>query len=282
MGSINALCNSLFGMVWRPFVALSPWVGLTLLSVVVGVLALVCFKYCSNQKRIAEVKDKYKGHLLAIRLYRDDIVIVMRSLGRTLRYVLAYLGHNLRPMLVLLVPMMLLFAQMQMHLAYRPLEVGEKFKVEVRLKGDVEPAQAMNLELDLPEGLSLVHRVRIPEQRRAIYELTSTRRVDGDLRLRLASETATKSCVIADQEGPLVALAQLRGSSLADLFMFPTEPGFPKDSSFAQVSFHYPVRPLTLLGFDWSFGAEWGMGVLFLVISMVAAFLLKGLFGVTF
>ena len=61
-----------------------------------------------------------------------------------------------------------------------------------------------------------------------------------------------------------------------------TEDSFGSDSRFQLVKFTYPVRPLPLFGFDWSFGTEAGMMITVFILTIVFALLLKGFFGVEF
>ena len=81
---------------------------------------------------------------------------------------------------------------------------------------------------------------------------------------------------------PVGDAVQSWGDSFWDLLLYPTEARFASGSAFTSISVSaYPIRELRLLGIDWSFGIELGMGLTFMVISIVAALLLKGLFGVT-
>ena len=45
------------------------WVGLTILSVVAGVIMLIAFRYTSNQAAIGKAKDDIKANLLALKEY---------------------------------------------------------------------------------------------------------------------------------------------------------------------------------------------------------------------
>ena len=62
------------------------------LSLVVGLLMVVLFGYTSDQKAIGIAKDQLKAHLLAVRLYRDQIPVVMGSYGKILRGTGRYLN----------------------------------------------------------------------------------------------------------------------------------------------------------------------------------------------
>lgn len=281
MSAINSAMTSIFGLIWAPFEGMNPWIGLTLLGVVFGILALLAMKYCSNQARIVELKDRYKGHVLAIKLFRDDLGVVISSLLHTLRLIGFYLGHQLRPMAVMMIPFVLIFAQMQMRLAYSPLPVGTETMVSVELSAQ-RPGEDVEVVAELPVGVELAGKpVRIPARKMVVYRLKVTAPGRHELRFQAGAETVTKSLHVglADDGTPMVS--PVRSASFMDLLLFPTEPTFEANSGFSKIALSYPVRPLPFLGIDWSFGMELGMGITFVIISLVAAFLLKGAFGVT-
>ena len=59
-------------------------------SVVTGLVMVVVFRYTSDQKAIRSAKDKLKAHLLAVRLFQDQLPVVLRSYGRILRGTVTY------------------------------------------------------------------------------------------------------------------------------------------------------------------------------------------------
>src|SRR6201999_307927 len=67
------------------FLFTSPLALVVALSIVVGLLMIVLFGYTSNQKAIGVAKDQLKAHLLAVRLFQDQLHVVVGSYGRILR-----------------------------------------------------------------------------------------------------------------------------------------------------------------------------------------------------
>jgi len=281
MSALNSFFNSLFAVVWSPFQGINPWVGLTVLSVLVGIAALLGMKYFSNQDRIEELKERYKAHVLAIRLFRDDLGIVMGSMFRTLNYIARYMGHSLRPMVVLLVPIVFLFAQMQMRLAYEPWDVGHSEVILVDLEAEVSAEQLAATSVDLPDGVEVCGPVGVAvAKNRVAFPIKATVAGKHLLKFRCGDETVEKSLHVATTDD-LDSLSPVRSSGFWDLLLFPTEATFGDSSAFTKIKVPYGIKPLMLFGFDCSFGIELGMGLVFMVISIVIAFALKGVFGVT-
>src|SRR5437899_6324667 len=103
-----------------------------LLSLLIGLLMVVVFRYTSDQKAIRLAKDQLKAHLLAVRLFHDQLPVVLSSYGRILRCT----GHSLRlpfkPLLFVVLPLTFLIVQLDRYLVWSPLQYGHASLVKVR------------------------------------------------------------------------------------------------------------------------------------------------------
>jgi hypothetical protein len=100
-------------------------------SLVVGLLMVVLFGYTSDQKAIGIAKDQLKAHLLAVRLYRDQIPVVMGSYGKILRGTGRYLKLAFKPLLYVIIPITLLMVQVDRYLGQTPIPVNAPFLLTV-------------------------------------------------------------------------------------------------------------------------------------------------------
>ena len=133
MNTINAILNFLFEAVFYPFQSFPPIWGLFFISVLTGVLMLLVFKRISNQEGIRRIKNRIKAHLLEMRLYKDDIRLSFRVMGALLIDNFKYLTFALRPMLVLMIPVLLILIHTGTRYAQRPLQNGESAIVTTEL-----------------------------------------------------------------------------------------------------------------------------------------------------
>ena len=109
------------------------------------------FGYTSDQKAIRIAKDQLKAHLLAVRLFRDQLPVVMRSYGRILRGTGRYLRLAFMPLLYVIIPITLLIVQLDRYFGWMPLQPAQPFLLTVR----VEDPDALNeASLELPPELS--------------------------------------------------------------------------------------------------------------------------------
>src|SRR5271167_2701916 len=111
----------------------SPLAIVIFVSLVVGLVMVVVFGYTSDQKAIGVAKDQLKAHLLAVRLYRDQIPVVMGSYGKILRGTGRYLKLAFKPLLYVIVPITLLIIQVDRYLGATPIPVNAPFLLTVRV-----------------------------------------------------------------------------------------------------------------------------------------------------
>ena len=161
MAAFNSVMTSIFDVVLIPFELMSYYGPLVVVSGLFGILALILFKRISFQAGIKATKDKIKGHMIAIRIYQDDLVVVGQSVLKVLTRNFQYLGLNFGPILPLVIPFLILAAQFVVRYAYDPVPVqevradfmsGEGTMVEVEMSqghsGEVE-----HLSIELSDGL---------------------------------------------------------------------------------------------------------------------------------
>jgi len=280
MDAVNAATRQVFDLVWLPFAGLPAWIGLFVFGVLFGVVALVAMKYTIDPRRVTAFKDCYQGHILAIKLFRDSFTVVMSSLVKTLFWVGGYLTEQFKPVLIMLVPFVLLFAQMQMRLGFRPLDLEREVLVTVEL----DPARVKGVPevaLDLPDGVVQARPpVREPALHRVVFALVPKVAGHHELRFRFGAEVEVKTLDAGAIAGmPMVS--PMRSAGFFDQLENPAEHGLAPSSAFTKIAFPCPVRPVPFLGLDLSFHSDFGMMLVFIVVSIVAALALKDLFGVT-
>ena len=160
MNGINNALTSLFDKVLAPLEWVSVSFALILVSGVFGIFALWIFKYISWQKGIGATKDKIKGHMIAIRLYQDDLVVVGSSVLKVLGRNFQYLALNFGPFIPLAIPFVFVAAQLVTRYGFEPVPVYATNEpqlagqgTQVKLWFDAGDARFDDLELKLSEGL---------------------------------------------------------------------------------------------------------------------------------
>jgi hypothetical protein len=107
----------------------SPAVLVMLLSLVLGLLMVVVFRYTSDQTGIRIAKDHLQAHLLAVQLFQDQLPVVLSSYGRILISTGSYLQLAFKPLLFVILPLTFLMVQLDRYLGSTPLPAGQAFLI---------------------------------------------------------------------------------------------------------------------------------------------------------
>ncbi len=240
------------------------------LSLVVGLLMVVLFGYTSDQKAIGVAKDQLKAHLLAVRLYRDQIPVVMGSYGKILRGTGRYLKLAFKPLLYVIVPITLLMVQVDRYLGQTPIAVNAPFLLTVHMT----TGEALNdAALELPPEITMtappVHVVAANE---VVWRLAGAK--DGKYALKISTGgRGVEKAVCIGGDLPRISTVRLRGKFWERIFSS-AEPAIPADSPIESISINYPDRDIAVAGY----GMNWIW--MFFILSMLAGFVFKELLGI--
>ncbi len=248
----------------------SPLAIVVVVSLVVGLLMVVLFGYTSDQKAIGIAKDQLKAHLLAVRLYRDQIPVVMGSYGKILRGTGRYLKLAFKPLLYVIIPIILLMVQIDRYLGSTPIPPNAPFLLTVRTTGGDALTDAT---LDLPPEITTsAPPVHVPSTREIVWRLIGSKEGKYEVKILVAGQSAAKSISVGSGL-PRISTVRLRGHFWGRVFSS-AEPALPENSPIESISINYPDRNIEVAGY----GMNWIW--LFFILSMVAGFIFKELLGI--
>jgi hypothetical protein len=266
LAGINAVANAAGDLLQAPVAACPGWLSLTVISAAVGVLALIVFKYTSNQQAIGRVRDDIKANLLAVKLYRDSFSVAMKSQARVLTGACRLLLYSLVPMLVLIGPVCLGLAQMGSWYQARPLR-PEDGQVTVQLKVNGPPGILPLVTLEpFPAARLLAGPVRVSSRGEIYFKLQPLENGTHTLVFRVGDGRYEKQMVIGN--GFMRVSPKRPGAHLGDVLMYPLETPFASADPVQSISIAYPPRDSRMYGTDW-----WV--VYFFLASMACALLCK-------
>jgi len=275
MSFINAILRTLVDGLLYPFRDLSPLVGLTVVSLLTAMGLLIVFKHTSNQKALEDVKQKIHAGLFEIRLYNDDFRAIMRAQAGILRANLTYMRYSMAPMIWTLPPLVLLIAQLQFHYGYAGLTPGQEVLLKVEFsEGAYGGNEKPPVTVTTPEGLKLDDlAVWIPTLGEMAWRLTAAAPGDYELEIRNGAEAAaTKTVRVADN---VVRRSPFKVRGVLNELIYPAEPSLPQGGAIEAITVTYPEADVDVFGFE----LHWM--IVYFVLSMVFAFILRGPFGVT-
>lgn len=288
MAAINSILRPIFDALLIPFQGFPPLVGLTIVSLVVAVAMLLVFKATSNQDGLAVVKKKIHACLFEIRLHNDDLRAILRAQGELMVHNLSYLRYSLVPMLWMIVPFVLVVAQLQFHYGYDPIEPGQTALVKVALADGWEDAVPVTevdgftkpvARLEAPAGIEVTSpAVWIPSASELDWRIEGKTPGDYELTVHLGEGDGTsvaKQVRVAETGSAIERMSPIRPDrSFLDQLIYPAEAPLP-DGPVHRVTVTYQDAEVWFLGWN----THWL--VVFFILSIAFAFALRNRFGVT-
>jgi uncharacterized membrane protein (DUF106 family) len=250
----------------------SPLSIVVILSVVIGLGMIVLFGYTSDQKAIGIAKDRLKAHLLAVRLFRDQLHVVMGSYGKVLGGTGRYLQLAFKPLLYVIIPITLLIIQLDRSLGLTGIQTNTPFLLTAKLN-NADALNAVSIELP-PEVTASAPPVHVSADNEAVWRLVATQEGSYEVKIITGNETAVKTLRVSSQ---LVRVSpeRLRGHFWDRMFSS-GESALPDSSPVESITVDYPERniPLGIAGYEMNW--IW----LFFILSMIAGFIFKELLGI--
>src|SRR5438270_6896956 len=237
------------------------------ISIVIGLVMVVVFRYASDQKAIHVAKNHLKAHLLALRLFQDQIPVVMRSYGRIMLATGHYLRLAFKPLLFVIVPMTFLIVQLDRYLGSAPVPTGQPFLMTVHI---ADSNALNNVSLSLPDGMTTTApAVHVPSENQVVWRVVAERSGRYVVNVQASDQIFSKQVVVGSGLSRL-SPARLRGQ-LWERFFVSAEPALPQNKLIDAIDVQYPDRSVAFAGFEWNW--IW----LFFVLSLAAGFLFKSI-----
>lgn len=226
MNTINIICTTFGDILLWPFMVLGLSTGLVLFSMCAGLLIILVLPSISNQTGIKWAKDKIKGHLLEVYLYRNNVGIAMKAQLNMLRYNMAYVFFALTPVVVLMIPFVLIMIQLNARFGYDPLRVGDSANVKA-LFNETLPEEEITLTSS--EGIKIeTPSCRVPQNGEVIWRIRALKEGRHSVTLQVGDSEITKEIVVGMDRAitPIRYRSALSQSFLPRrTYFFPTKTG---------------------------------------------------------
>ena len=267
---LSTALTAIFDIILRPFSSLSPIWGLLAISFVSGILMVIIFKHTSNQKAIRAAKDKIGAYLLEIRLFKDDVGLMLNAQKRILRTNLTYLRYSVIPMLIMLAPVVLILAQLGIRYENRPLKPGESVLVKMKF---ADPIEGLSVAVEPTDGLRLeTPLLHIPDEREVDVRVKAITEGTHQLTISYGGQQTSMPIVVSNQLEK--TYGERKKADFSGFLFSPGQKPLPKDSSLESINIILPERELSLFGLN----MHWLL--IFFIVSVVAGYSLKGVFKV--
>ncbi len=274
MAVVARVMTAIFDVLFVPF-GWSAVAGITFWSVVLGAVFLKLYGMVTNQDALKDVKRRMSAAVLAVRLFQQDIGVLLQSQGRLFAAVGGYTFQAGRSIVALLPVAILVMTQFAVRADVKPLPPNQKVDIKVKLSADAPPGPAPTLQ---GEGIELLGEpIRVGTD--VTYKIKPGMSGKREFTLSYAGQEEKIPLYVGEGEDfPKRIYHQTTKSSFAAELEYPGGPRFPENSYFDLVEVEYP-HVESIFGVGAWFGlpaAIWYFGI----VSMIAGFLLKDKLGV--
>jgi uncharacterized membrane protein (DUF106 family) len=272
MWHLSLLLSKLFDLFLTPFESLPPFWSLFIFSISTGILMLLIFRYTSNQKGIKETKNRIKAHLMEIRLFKDDLRILLSAQKNLLIYNAKYMKYAVKPMLFMIVPVSIILIQLHCWFGYSPLKVGESTLLKVKVDEWKKVLSGISIEVD--EGIIVeTPPLMISEKREVCWRIRANMLGEHKILVKALPYSFQKKVLVSNEKLGRISPRRVK-SNLWDNLVSPGEKPIIENSLVNRIEVDYPERSIEILGLR----THWL--IIFFVLSIVFGFILKGFFRV--
>jgi uncharacterized membrane protein (DUF106 family) len=273
MWVFNSIFGKLFEIVFFPFKSMTPWIGMIFISFLTALLMLCVFRFTSYQQGIKQVKNKIKAHLLEIRLFKDSLNVSFRAQGNILRYNLKYIGYSVKPLMVMIIPLILILIQLNLWFGHQSLTPGQEVILKVEVDEDLS---LLDTEFLIESSSGLVIEtppLRIEEKREVNWKLFAKETGIHELSMTVNGHRIVKKVAVAQKSLSKISPIKIRRNLIDEIF-HPGEAPIPANHPIKSLEIKYPLNYMSLFGWK----IHWL--IVYFAVSIIFGFALKGVFKV--
>ncbi len=248
-------------LLW-PIDAMPPFLGLTIVSIVTGVVLLWLVGKTTHQSLVGRARDRMTSAIYEIRLYLDSPLRVFASQGRLLKWSFVYIASMIPALLAAALPLGLLYFHLEVRYGLSPLEVGREFTAKIQLAEGVD-GSAVTAEPS--PGVELSPASLFDHTTRELFLKGKVVGKDnGALNIRVNDESLKKELLV---EGVSKMAAPDRFAGMDLLWQLGAEAPLPTGGAVESLSISHEALERTWLGMPW-----W---MYWLLVATVAALALR-------
>ena len=149
----GSLLNGFFDILLIPFRIFPPFWGLLFISLISGFGMILVFSRVSNQKKISRLRKKMGGEVLGILLHVSSPGTVIKFAWRLICSNTIYLAYLLKPLLVIAIPFMLVWGQLDARYSTGGINQDYPVTVTVQYENGLPARENLNMKAT---GLELI------------------------------------------------------------------------------------------------------------------------------
>ncbi len=246
---------------------LGPRAGLLLCAGLATGVVLLIFRRTADPKALRGAKDRMQAALLGLMLFRHDTGVMFHEEGRLIVGALGYLRAGMRPLVFVVIPMVVLVAEMDLAYGRRALALGETAVLTAKT---ADRDVLMAARLTSGYGLRVeTPALRIPQRGEVCWRIRAEAAGSHAVTVQIGDQSYSKVVAVA-QGGDPRRVSPARARAAWAVLLETAEPPLPADCPLKCISIDYPRATVALGGWN----LHWL--VPFLAAAMVWGLALKG------
>lgn len=138
--------------IFNPLLKLSPLLAIFIVSLVISIIVTLVYKWMTNQKLMKELKEDIKKHQKEMKENKKDPKKLMEINKKAMEKNMKYMMQSFKPTIITIIPIFLIFAWLNAHLAYEPIKPGQEFTTTAIFKKEITGAAT----IVVPEGIKFI------------------------------------------------------------------------------------------------------------------------------
>lgn len=271
--SFNNLITASISLLLLPFKDWHPIWGLGAISFIAGVLLVLAYGRISNQKALKNVKRSIAAGVYEAVLFRHDVGLSLKAQLGMLLSGFRYLGLATPPLIILIIPSLLLLAQLNLRYGNRAIKPGESVIVSATLN-DEDALFDTALNSNSP-NLLITPPLRDLSNKSVSWRIDALKDSSSNLLTLSLPNGIQMREELAVGRAPSTGISSIKHSSPWWQFLYPGA-SIPEEvrATITQLEVGYPESELSVAGINTSWI------VLFFVISLASGLLASKVVGV--
>jgi len=269
---INSFLNLAFEIIWYPFKNTPSFLGITVISLLVGVFASLVYRFTANQAAIKKINNRIKAHIFELRLFDFDPALILKSLGGIFKNFFIYLFYSIKPIIFLIIPVIIILIQLHYLYDFSPLNPGDNTVVTISFKENTD-IDKHKIYIKVPRNVKIVSpTVKIPEKNEISWEIQVENYGNSELSFRIDNEIFNKE-VIAVKGMRKIVPKSVTGDFFLKLKYICSE-YLPENQLVKSIAIKYPESSVSIFGL----GIHWI--IIFLIFTLISGMIIMKIYGI--
>ncbi len=204
-----ALLDGIMG----PFLSINPTLAIGLLSFLIALLMTLAYKLTTNQEVMRTLKADMKKFQKQMKDLQKEPEKMMDVQKKAMQKNMEYMKHSMRPTLITLLPLLLIFGWLNANFSYLPLTPGNDFTVTLTFQDSAYgPVQIV-----VPEGVKVLDSVEKNIQDGTVSWTLNAEEGEYILQFQHAGQEYEKQILVTPDHGYIQPVMKVKNSPLKQI-----------------------------------------------------------------